>query len=101
MDRDYVIVCNEHHSIFPGALLFWGNHTEDSEKRSFAGYTSKIDKCERYTRKELEEWRGELKDEYPFFEEISAKKFSRSDEVLITIEQLKALGYREYHVMYR
>lgn len=55
LDREYIIVCNEHKGTFAGALLFWGHKTEDSEKRSFGGYTSDIDKCEMYTLKEIEE----------------------------------------------
>lgn len=55
LDREYIIVCNEHKGIFTGALLFWGHKTEDNEERSFSGYTSDIDNCERYTLKEIEE----------------------------------------------
>lgn len=69
-ERKYVIVCNEHTAIFKDALLFWGSLTDNREKRSFSGYTCQIDKCERYTRKELEEFRGDLKAEYPFFDEL-------------------------------
>ena len=53
MNREYVIVCNEHKAMFPGCLLFWGNKTNDEEPRSFGGYTSDIDKCERYSEEEL------------------------------------------------
>ena len=55
LDREYIIVCNEHKGVFAGTLLFWGHKTEDNEKRSFGGYTSDIDKCEMYTLKEIEE----------------------------------------------
>ena len=68
--RKYVIVCNEHKAMLKDTLLFWGSLTDDNEERSFSGYTCQIDKCERYTRQELEEWRGNLKKEYPFFDEL-------------------------------
>lgn len=55
LDREYIIVCNEHNGIFAGCLLFWGHKTEDNERRSFGGYTSDIDNCEMYTLKEIEE----------------------------------------------
>ncbi len=97
--RDYVIVCNEHSSIIRGALLFWGSRTEDDAKRSFGGYTCRIDKCERYTREELESFRGNLKKEYPFFDEIEPGTFNQQNEVLITVQDLKKkLGYREFHI---
>jgi hypothetical protein len=99
MERNYVIVCNEHKALLPGTLLFWGERTEDSAERSYGGYTCQIDKCERYTHKELEVFRGKLKKEYPFFEEIKPGTFRSHGEVLISIEQLKKMGYREMHVM--
>ena len=33
LDREYIIVCNEHKGVFAGALLFWGHKTEDNEKK--------------------------------------------------------------------
>lgn len=103
-ERKYVIVCNEHKAIIKDALLFWGSLTDDSTgKRSFGGYTCQIDKCERYTRKELEKFRGDLKKEYPFFDELEkAIDFFKKDEVLISIEDLKEkMGYREFKIMTR
>ena len=83
-------MCNEHKAMLKDTLLFWGSLTDDNAKRSFGGYTCQIDKCERYTRQELEEWRGELKKEYPFFDELKkATDFFKSDEVLISIDDLK------------
>lgn len=102
-ERKYVIVCNEHDAMLKGTLLFWGSHTGDDEKRSFGGYTCQIDKCERYTRKELEAWRGKLVKEYPFFDELGKPSdFFRNAEVLISIDDLKdKMDYREFHVMAR
>lgn len=101
-ERKYVIVCNEHEAIIKDALLFWGSLTDDNaEKRSFGGYTCQIDKCERYTKKELEEFRGSLKSEYPFFDELKNwRDFFKKGEVLISIDDLKdKLHYREFKVM--
>jgi hypothetical protein len=100
-ERNYVIVCNEHKPIFPGVLLFWGKLTPDDAKRSYAGYTCQFDKCERYTREELNTFRGNLKKQYPFYDEIKSVTFFKHDEVLISIEELKKFGFREFHVMGR
>ena len=103
-ERKYVIVCNEHIAIVKDALLFWGSLTDDSrEKRSFGGYTCQIDKCERYTREELEEFRGELKAEYPFYDELKNERdFFKKGEVLISIDDLKEkLYFREFKVLVR
>lgn len=104
-ERKYVIVCNEHTAIIKDALLFWGSFTDDNtEKRSFSGYTCQIDKCERYTRKELEEFRGNLKKaEFLFFDELENERdFFQKDEVFISIDDLKdKLHYRELKVMVR
>ena len=62
-DRQYVIVCRRHKAILPQALLFWGSLTDDDMERSYGGYTMDIDKCERYTRNDLE--RLLLRDERP------------------------------------
>lgn len=102
-NRKYVIVCNEHKSYVSGALLFWGSLTDDNDKRSYGGYTCQIDKCERYTREELEKWRGNLIKEYPFFDELkNQRSFFKKDEVLITVDDLKkCFGYREMKVLVR
>lgn len=102
-DRQYVIVCRRHKALLSPALLFWGSLTDDDAKRSYGGYTMDIDKCERYTRDELEKWRGNLKEEYPFFDELKTKSnFYRQDEILIRIWDLEhTLGYRKYTVLTR
>ena len=102
-DRQYVIVCRRHKALLSPALLFWGSLTDDDAKRSYSGYTMDIDKCERYTRDELEKWRGNLKEEYPFFDELKVKSdFYRQDEILIRIWELEyILGYRKYTVLTR
>lgn len=102
MGRKYVIVCNEHRSWPTGTLLFWGEHTEDNQKRSFGGYTTRWDKCEKYTREELEKWRGAAKEHYPFFDEInptSYNDFRKHNEVLCTMEELESIGFKLWSVV--
>lgn len=109
-ERKYVIVCNRHTGLIKDALLFWGKITDDKEERSFGGYTVQFDLCERYTRKELEIWRGEnYKAAYPFFDEIPLKRkssnglleFKKCPDVFISIDELNALGYSVIEVMTR
>ena len=54
-----------------------------------------------YTREELEAWRGGLKEQYPFFDEIERSDFFEKNEVLITIQQLETLGFRRWTVLTR
>lgn len=85
LDREYIIVCNEHKGIFPGALLFWGHKTEDNEERSFGGYTSDIDKCEMYTLREIEE----KKYLFPVYEKgMPFYDFKKLNDVIIKKEDL-------------
>lgn len=103
-DRKYVIVSNEHSTWPNGALLFWGRRTEDGQERSFGGYTTRFDQCELYTREEIEKWRGELKAQYPFFDEIqpmSPRDLLKHDEVVCTLEDLQTLGYSLWNVVMR
>ena len=84
--REYIIVCNEHNAIFNGALLFWGHKTNDNENRSFCGYTSGIDKCERYTLEEIENkhYRFPLYDKSMNFQE-----FKSYDDIIIKESDLR------------
>lgn len=102
-DRQYVIVCRRHKVLPSPSLLFWGSLTDDDMERSYGGYTMYINKCERYTRNELEKWRGHLKEEYPFFDELKDKSdFYKQDEILIRIWDLEhTMGYRKYTVLTR
>lgn len=102
-NRKYVIVSNEHTGWPRGALLFWGRLTDDCEKRSFGGYTTRWDKCERYTREELEEYRKGSEQHYPFFDELNlnARPFLACSEVLCTLEELESIGYSVWTVICR
>lgn len=100
--RNYVIVANRHRTWPGGSLLFWGRHTEDHEERSFGGYTTRFDQCEKYTRKELKQWRKGDKKHYPFFDELdigSPGEFCEYDEVLCTLEQLQSIGFSVWTVV--
>lgn len=105
--REYVIVCNRHNSFIKNALLFWGELTDDTDKRSFGGYTCDINKCERYTREEIRSHSSGNPNWMPFFEDLpqrrkSDSKFSqlrKCDDVAISIEKLKELGFKEYTIM--
>lgn len=47
MNRNYVVICNRYKGI-GGSLLFWGRKTKDDDERSFGGYTSDFNECEKY-----------------------------------------------------
>lgn len=91
MGREYVIVCNEHSGYYPGCLLFWGELTPDeAEERSFGGYTSDIDKCEKYNIEEIR--KSGYK--FPVYDgRMTHKSFKRHRDVAIKISQLCELGY--------
>lgn len=100
MNREYVIVCNEHKSPYPGTLMFWGRRSQDWQPRSFGGYTWDIEKCERYTRAEIEKWMaGAPAGAYSFYTGQGRKWFSERPDVIITIAQLEGLGYKKATVM--
>lgn len=98
MDRKYVIICNRYKGI-GGALLFWGNKTEDNtEKRSFGGYTSDFDNCERYTLEELE------KSDYNFpvyGRDCNHDNYRKFEDFAIEIGRLERLGHRPMLIYYR
>ena len=50
-NRKYVIASWKHST--NGVLQFWGNLTDNSEKRSFSGYNENIDDCEKYDLEEV------------------------------------------------
>ncbi len=99
MERDYVILSLEHST--SEYLIFWGRYSQRWEARSFGGYTRDLNKCEWYTREELEKYRGECKEHYPFFDEIDPKNFWNQEEVLLTLDELKSLGFYEARIMMR
>ncbi len=95
--RKYVIVCNEHSGMWRGALLFWGNRTQDGDKRSFGGYTSDVDKCELYSEKDLEE-KGYHFSKY--HKGMTFEEFRQHNDIAIEPECLSELGYKKMKVWY-
>lgn len=96
-ERKYVIVCNEHSAMWNGALLFWGNRTEDGDKRSFGGYTSDINKCELYSEKDLEE-NGYHFSKY--HKGMTREEFRKHRDIAIEPDYLLELGYKKIEVWY-
>lgn len=54
-DRKYVLVSAKRTK---ETLVFWGRLTKDEDERSFGGYTSDLNSCERYS---LDEVKDEFK----------------------------------------
>ena len=98
MNRDYVIVCNKYKAMWNGCLLFWGYLTDDEKYRSFGGYTSDIEQCERYT---LEEIQAKYPS-FPVYDEktMNREEFLHCENIIITVPQLVRLGYDFMKVMY-
>lgn len=96
-ERKYVIVCNQHSGMWRGTLLFWGHRTKDDEDRSFGGYTSDIDECERYSIEELKE-KGY---HFPKYHEGMAwDEFRGYEDIVVEPECLEKLGYKQMKVCY-
>jgi len=93
--REYVIICNRYKGI-SGSLLFWGSKTKDNEKRSFGGYTSDFDKCEKYT---LEDIKNANYSHFKNYEDI--KNIRKVEDFYIKIEDLTKLGYRKMTIYYK
>lgn len=98
MERNYVIVCNEHQGI-AGSLLFWGYKTKDNEERSFGGYTSDFDDCEKYTLEEI--MNSDYKNIPIYGKLIKHDNWRKVDDFVIDINRLKVLGYRKMTIWYR
>ncbi|KHD34109.1 hypothetical protein NL50_17975 [Clostridium acetobutylicum] len=97
MKREYVIVCNRHAGV-DGSLLFWGHKTEASGKRSFGGYTSNFNNCEKYTIEELQNSGYN----FPVYgEQLNRSNWKKADDFIIKISSLKDLGYRPMLIYYR
>lgn len=97
-DRKYVIVCNEHSGNWAGCLLFWGQLTDDGEKRSFGGYTTGIDRCERYTMDEIVAWSTNFAVYKPG---MTLAEFKSHRDIIVEPENLGRLGLKTMTVWYR
>ena len=97
LKRNYVIVCNEHKGI-AGSLLFWGTHSKDEEKRSFGGYTSDFNACEKYTLKEIEDSNYS----FPVYGKgVNHDNYRKVDDFVIEIKRLRVLDCRPMLIYYR
>lgn len=98
MNREYVIVSNKHKGIFSGCLLFWGHLTNDNESRSYGGYTSDFNKCERYTLEELQNSGYK----FPLYNGEDEIEFKKIENVIIRIDDLLAFDWlKTMTVVYR
>lgn len=96
--RKYVIVCNEHSGMWAGCVLFWGQLTADGEKRSFGGYTTGIDRCERYTLDEIIAFSTNFAVYRPG---MTYEQFRQHRDIIIEHENLEKLGLSTMQVWYR
>lgn len=97
--RQYVIVCNEHSGMWAGCVLFWGQLTDDGDKRSFGGYTTDIDSCERYSPQDLESgnWHFAVFNK----DRMTLDDFLACRDIAIRPDELALLGYKPMRVWYR
>jgi hypothetical protein len=99
LERNYVVICNRHKGI-AGSLLFWGYYTNDDAKRSFSGYTSNLNECERYEQSIIRN--GERGYKFPIYGvDFTPENWRKQDDFAIRIDQLNELGYRPMLIYYR
>ncbi|MDU7251347.1 MAG: hypothetical protein E6274_03250 [Clostridium sp.] len=97
MERRYVVICNRYRGI-GGSLLFWGRHTKDNEKRSFGGYTSDFNGCEKYTLEEIEQSGYN----FPIYgQDAHHDNYKSFEDFAIEIKRLKILGYKPMTIYYK
>lgn len=97
MDRNYVVVCNRYSGI-GGSLLFWGTKTEDNSERSFGGYTSDFNNCEKYTLEEIEDSGYK----FPVYgKDVNHDNFRTVEDFAIEIKRLERLGHRPVLIYYK
>lgn len=97
MKRNYVVICNRYNGI-AGSLLFWGRKTEDEKERSFGGYTSDFNECEKYTLDEIDNSNYK----FPVYgRDINHDNFKKVEDFAIEIGRLKRLGHRPMLIYYR
>lgn len=82
MEREWVIVATRYSENY---WLLWGSYTEDSETRSYSGYTGDINKCERYTKEDLENCGYGFK----FYEKPQDLYGQERDHVFMKLDELK------------
>lgn len=92
MRRDYVVVCMRHKGLIRDALLFWGAKTEDDDCRSTSGYTVDIDRCERFTRMEVESEGFNIVD-------VCEKGIPKHGDFAVRVKDLLSFGFKEYRII--
>ena len=97
MERNYVVVCNRYRGV-SGSLLFWGTNTKDNEERSFGGYTSDFNACEKYTLEEIKQSGYE----FPIYGNgVNHDNYKKVDDFAIEIKRLRRLGHRPMLIYYK
>lgn len=97
MNRNYVVICSRYKGI-GGSLLFWGRKTKDDDERSFGGYTSDFNECEKYVLEEIDN--SDYK--FPVYgRDINHDNFESVEDFAIEISRLKRLGHRPMLIYYR
>jgi hypothetical protein len=97
LNRNYIVVCNRHKGL-AGSLLFWGEYTKTGNKRSFGGYTSDFNACEKYTLEEVDNSGYR----FPVYgRDCNHDNYMKFEDFAIEIRRLKRLGYRPMLVYYR
>lgn len=90
LERNYVILSIKWTK---DALVFWGNKSEDTQARSYSGYTSDIKSCERYTFEEVRSKRSEFY-EYKGESISKLRQIDRDGSWIIRVDELEKLGNR-------
>lgn len=87
MERIWVLASNKHRD--NNLLQFWGKHTLDEDERSYGGYFTNFDKCEKYTTEEKEKGFGR---EFPTLDSKSSYfEIANTEHFWIKISELEKL----------
>lgn len=97
MERIWVLASNKHRQ--DDLLQFWGSYTPDEEERSYGGYYTDFDKCEKYTTEEKETGFGS---HYPTLDSNSgAYKLCSTEHFWIKISELEKLSTLKKKTVYK
>jgi hypothetical protein len=84
-NRHYVVVCVRHMQ-GKAMLLFWGEYTPSNTERSFGGYTYDLNKCEKYSLRDLEG--------HGFHQYTKGCNWRKFDDFYISVDRLGELGQK-------
>ena len=101
-ERKYIAISIKHST--KDDIQYWGNLTNDSEERCFSGYTSFLDKCEKYTLEEFWMHYPNNNNHYPLVTNIKSlyqfwKDNKNKDPVLVDIDEWQSVMNREVDKM--